>query len=142
MRPSLLGVTETHTSAGRRWRVSVSLAGYGSQYMGSFDNVQLALEAADDVRWWAWKLGLVPREPRLNVPERFADPERLPGIPAKVQRLADEKALRDAAAPTEPPKFTSISQLVDRLTALESRVAALEKVPSKNRKITLTNQHV
>lgn len=125
--------------AGTRWRSVVPLANRGSLYGGSFNTPQEAGEASDDIRYWLYRTGLVPRAPKLNYPARFevADPAALPPCPAKVQELADEVTAEDkkriAVGGTMNDLLDNLAAALDRILSLEVRVATLERGPQKLR---------
>lgn len=131
------GVIHASTRDGDRYRVAVSIAGFRPVLGGTHRNLDDAIEIADSIRFWAHRLGITLREPRLIRPQRFSDAENLPECHPTLREFAATKESREKADGSEKP--TSFGQLVLQIQSLQARVAALEAAANKPKHIDLKN---
>lgn len=129
------GVIQAETRDGGRWRASVSIAGFRPVYGGTFRTLDEAIDMSDAIRFWAHRLSLTARPPKLVRPERFTDDNNLPECHPDLHEFHAAKTARETPAAVVRP--LSFSDLIACIDDLQARVAALESAGSKPKTIDL-----
>jgi hypothetical protein len=58
-------------------------------YVGQFKTALDAARAADNFLYWAWKDGILPKKPKLNIPEVYSTEIHGKDIPRPTKRTLD-----------------------------------------------------
>lgn len=129
------GIIHADTRDGVRYRVAISILGFRPVYGGTFRDLGEAIDAADAIRWWAYKHAVTKRAPKLERPQRFTDEATIPPCPPEILEFANRKAAMETQ--DSAPKPLSFSELMEQFHALTRRVAALEATITKPKTINL-----